>query len=58
MSQLTFMFFLDALASLESVMPVTDRGYKFFREISDQWISNLKPITLRLTHKQTNRLTD
>ena len=33
--------FLDALASLESDMPLT--GTKFFREISHQWFSNIKP---------------
>ena len=38
--------FLDALASLESVIPLS--GSTIFREISDQWISNLKHITLRL----------
>ena len=33
--------FLDALASLESDMLL--RGNKFFREISHQWFSNIKP---------------
>ena len=37
--------FLDALASLESVMTVSQsvRGYRIFREISDQWFTNIKP---------------
>ena len=35
-----FVSFLDALASLGSVMTV--RGSPIFGEISDQWISNLK----------------
>ena len=35
-------YFLDALASLESVIPLMGRVYNF----SDQWISNLQPNNL------------
>ena len=46
-SAFSLLLFLDALASLESVMTVM-MGLQFFCEISDQRLSNLRPQTSRL----------
>ena len=52
----TLAAFLDALASLESIMPVSDGYTGFYREILDQWPSDKK--TKRQKDKKTKRQKD